>query len=260
MIDFPMESLAAERKRIFVNVETVSRFGRDIIESVYEYASTHNWDIIFDSRTLTEPLPQWFKDWDGDGIITRSGSRSVCRQLRERKLPLVELVGRSVTDDAEVTVDTRKMSEMVFRHFQERGFRHYAVFAFTDTWWVKRGKRVYAEVVKEAGFDCQVYHGPIQNESFIPQWTERERKRIIAWLRSLPKPCALFVLTDSQAVQILHICRLNEISVPHEIAIVSVENDNWLCSMVNPGLSSLDQNGRKIGLLAAELLSKRMEG
>ncbi|MDO5552623.1 MAG: DNA-binding transcriptional regulator [Planctomycetia bacterium] len=248
------------KRRIFVNVETVSHFGRDIIEGIIRFALENNWELGFESRTLAEPLPHWFRYWNGDGIISRSGSRKMLADLRAKNCPVVELTGTGPENEPEVAADRGRIAEMIFSHFFERGFREFAVYSYSDTWWSTLEKKCYVELLREHGFRCHTFRVPVRHAAIIPKWSEGDRVRLQNWLAGLPKPIAMYVVTDAQAVPLLQICRNLGIRVPDDLAVVSVENDEWLCNVTDPPLSSVDQNGKKIGWLAAELLRDRMNG
>lgn len=249
-----------DRKRVFVNVETVSHFGRDIVEGIIQFALEHEWEIDFEYRTLAEPLPSWFKHWSGDGIISRSGSRKIVQDLARKKCPRVELVGTDANDEPEVSADREEIARMIFSHFFERGFRHYAVFSFNDCWWSLLEKKCYIDLLQKHDIEVHTFKVRGDRRAILPKWSENDRARLKDWLLSLPKPVALYVVTDAQAVPVLQTCRSAGIAVPDDIAVVSVENDDWLCNITNPPLSSVDQNGRRIGYLAAKLMADRMEG
>jgi len=88
----------------------------------------------------------------------------------------------------------------------------------------------------------------------MPIWFEQDRPLIADWLKRLPKPIALFAVTDVHAKPILGICLAEGIAVPEDIAVVGAENDEWFCRLCQPPLSSVEENGRRIGLIAAQLL------
>ena len=52
----------------------------------------------------------------------------------------------------------------------------------------------------------------------------------------------------------IDVCGNGGISVPDEVAVIGVDNDNLLCELSNPPLSSVDLNGQQAGYLAATTL------
>jgi LacI family transcriptional regulator len=48
--------------------------------------------------------------------------------------------------------------------------------------------------------------------------------------------------------------------VPHDVAVIGVDNDSVICDLTDPSLSSIDQSARRIGYAAAEMLDRLMQG
>ena len=85
-----------------------------------------------------------------------------------------------------------------------------------------------------------------------------ERRRLAAWLRSLPKPCAVFAPSDVVAVAVLSAVRLASLRIPQDVAILGVDNDELLCGSSLPSLSSVMVDFENAGRIAARLLDARM--
>lgn len=81
-----------------------------------------------------------------------------------------------------------------------------------------------------------------------------------AWLHSLPKPVAVMAANDKRAHHVLEACRIHNIRVPWEVAVIGVDNDQLLCGLTSPPLSSVEQDAKRIGYEAAALLDRMMRG
>ena len=80
------------------------------------------------------------------------------------------------------------------------------------------------------------------------------------WLASLPQPVAVFACYDVLARRVIEACRDLVISVPHQMAVLGVDNDELLCRLTTPQLSSIIPDARGAGQLAAELLDRLLAG
>ena len=89
---------------------------------------------------------------------------------------------------------------------------------------------------------------------------EKEARRLRAWLARLPKPCGLMAANDSMAEIVLSICRLSNIAVPDEIAVVGVDDVESICENTTPTLSSVRPDFRQGGRFAARLLARKLHG
>ena len=87
-----------------------------------------------------------------------------------------------------------------------------------------------------------------------------EQGLIADWLKSLPKPVGLMVCNDDRGRQITETCNAVGLNVPDEISVVGVDNDNLVCELSSPPLSSIALSVERAGYEAAELLDKLMAG
>jgi LacI family transcriptional regulator len=65
---------------------------------------------------------------------------------------------------------------------------------------------------------------------------------------------------DEHGLDMLNACQRAGLRVPDEVAVVGVNNDEHICGLSNPPLSSIDVNPEYIGYEAAALLDRLMSG
>lgn len=80
------------------------------------------------------------------------------------------------------------------------------------------------------------------------------------WLTGVEKPAAVFAANDLQAQDVLLQCGDLGVSVPERVAVLGVDNDDFLCETLDPPLSSIIAPHRRAGRIAAEVLRRRMRG
>ena len=95
-------------------------------------------------------------------------------------------------------------------------------------------------VISEAAADCE------------------ETEMIRQTLSRLPRPAAIFVVRDRAALKIYDVCRRFRISIPEEVAILGVDNDELFCKTLPVRLSSILPNHEQIGFMAARELNRLM--
>jgi LacI family transcriptional regulator len=86
-----------------------------------------------------------------------------------------------------------------------------------------------------------------------------EQPRVIAWLKSLPKPVAVMACNDNRGRQILEAGHDANLEIPDELAVLGVDNDEMYCMLSNPPLSSVAMNLENAGYQAAEYLDTLMD-
>jgi LacI family transcriptional regulator len=144
-------------------------------------------------------------------------------------------------------------------HLLDRGFRRFAYCGYPRTpinGWAEERERAFAEQIKERGFPCWIYRGRHKTSR---EWASLQRS-LCAWLGSLPKPVGLMAANDNCARQVLEACRAGGLRVPEEVAVVGVDNDEMLCQLSSPLLTSIEQGAKRMGYQAAALLDRIMSG
>lgn len=82
---------------------------------------------------------------------------------------------------------------------------------------------------------------------------------VAPFLESLPKPCGIFAANDSLGEAALRVCATRGWAVPQDIAVIGVDNLDFICETTRPTLSSVCRNLEGDGRAAAELLAEWME-
>jgi LacI family transcriptional regulator len=116
----------------------------------------------------------------------------------------------------------------------------------------------FARALAEAGRDCSLYQ-PAAKPGRPDPWKSNDAG-IARWIETLPRPAGVLAAWDGCAVQILQVCRRIGVVVPDALAVLGVDNDELLCDLADPPLSSVATGFQEIGYRAAELLDRMMAG
>ena len=243
--------------RVAFLVETSNAYARALLRGMVGYIREHRpWSIYLAEHGRGDRPPAWLKGWDGDGIIARIENEEIARALKKVDVPMVDVsAARLLPELPWFETDDAAIARIVFDHLSERGFRHFAFCGDPRfNWSVWRGGH-FVRTVTEAGYDCATYK---------PQRLAADDEQVVsdigAWLETLPKPIGVMACYDLRGQQILDACRRRGIAVPDEVAVVGVDNDELLCALSDPPLSSVIPNASKTGYDAAALLDRMMRG
>ena len=231
-----------------------------LLKGISQYVRERDqWMIHIEDRGLL-PVPHLLaRGWQGDGIIARTPNQQFQNALNKCKCPVVELLRGDSRVDIEVHPDDYKVIEMCIEHFLERKITSVAFYAFGKCWWIKRRCNFFLDVAKR--FKINSYHfidDSSRKSDPKPEWEARYEKPLKKWLKSLPYRTGVIAVNDAQAVKVLDACRIQGINVPEQLAVMGIDNDENLCNLTTPTLSSLDMNVEIVGYKAAELLDWKM--
>ena len=86
------------------------------------------------------------------------------------------------------------------------------------------------------------------------------RNALLPWLKSLPKPAAVFASNDHCADIVLKACAQGGVRVPEDMLVLGVDDDPIFCIHTTPSLSSLHPDFEAEGYLAAQTLERFLSG
>ncbi len=241
-------------------IETSNEYCRGLLQGITAYVREHRpWSIYLPEQGRGAAPPGWLRRWRGDGIIARIETPPIARAVAAARLPAVDVsAARLLPGMPWVETDDEAFSRAAVDHLLQRGFRHLGFCGEPRFNWSKWRCEHFARMVEEAGAACYVYESTATAEK--PVSYQREHQRLMAWVRKLPKPVGVMACYDIKGQQLLDACRDAGIAVPEEVAVIGVDNDELLCSLAFPPLSSVIPNTHRTGYAAAALLSRMMAG
>jgi LacI family transcriptional regulator len=248
------------RPHVALIIETSLGSGRDILRGVARYVREHEpWALYHEPHGLEASVPQWLRRWNGDGIIARIQTRRIAQQLAASGIPVVDVLG--VVPELAfplVSVDNVAIARMAAEHLLERGFRRFGFFGIEGENWSEQRYAGFCAAV--APVQAQVPICRLPRDAKGRRSWERAEDDIARWIAALPKPAGVLICSDQRGSQFLEACRRAGVSVPNEIAVVSVDNDEPLCEVCLPPLSSVEPGHLNVGYQAAALLDSMLRG
>ena len=249
-------------KNIVLSLSSQTIAMRECMIGVLEYANTQrDWNLTIlpdplgkTVRGLTPRFVQNALRRSVDGVITGLTVRTAgFDALVNSGLPVV--LNNAPPDwvrppDAPIALvhnDDLAIGRQGARYFRSRGaFRAYGfVREFAKNFWGTYRCR---------GFDLELSRHASHPHVFNPA-----PATLADWLRDLPKPAAVMLSTDLMAEAVFNACRRLRLSVPNQVAILGVDNDELLCKSCRPALSSIQPDHTEMGRRAAEELHRLMK-
>jgi LacI family transcriptional regulator len=247
-----------QRPQVALLIETSNSYGRDLLHGIRDFWREHrSWSTYVPEHSRGQPPLQWLPTWRGDGIIARIENQAIAAAVARTGLPVVDVSSaRLIPGVPWVETDDAAISRMAAEHFLERGFRSFGYYSDERFNWSKWRREYFAAALARAGHKCSTYARTARQ---VSDW-QQDRSGICAWLQTLPKPVAVFACYDNSALQVLDACRTMDTAIPDEVAVLGVNNDELVCDLADPPLSSIAPNGRRAGYQAAVLLDRMMSG
>lgn len=238
-------------------VETSLASGRDMIRGIARYVREHEpWSIYFEPRSLEDEVPRWLEGWQGDGIIARLQNAEIANAVVGTGLPAVDVLGVVRRPELPLAhVDNGGIARLAADHFIRRGFRHFGFSGIDGVNWSDQRRDAFVAAVRDAGGTCLLHTLPDAAISW-----EAEQDHLAAWVQTLPHPSAVMACNDPRGQKVLEACRRSGVRVPHEVAVIGVDDDEPICFISDPPLSSIVPNHERVGYEAAALLDRALRG
>ena len=243
--------------RVALLIETSKAFGRGLLAGVGRFARLHGqWSTFVDERGLSDPIPDWVASGDFDGIIVRASRRETLEQVMGFGIPTVCLGEENPTSAISVMNDDEACAELAAQHLLERGFSNFGFLGHRGFVWSDVRRDHFLRALALVGRDCEVLEASIETTREAP-WYQR-RERLATWIAGLDKPVGILACYDAAARTILEVCRDLNLLVPEQVAVLGVDNDEVLCDLCDPPLTSVAPDTEAIGMRAAQLLHRLM--
>jgi LacI family transcriptional regulator len=245
--------------KVALLIETSNAYARGLLGGIQAYIREHRpWSVYLDEQSRGDQPPRWLKKWKGDGIIARIENPVIARAIAALGIPAVDLsAGRLLPDLPMLEIDEAAVGRIAADHFIERGFRHFAWCGDPRFVWSRLRGDAYESALKEAGHTVARYE-PASGTRRDDE--DAGLEALGQWLLSQPRPLAVFTCYDILGREVLDACRRFSIHVPDEVAVLGIDNDELLCSLAFPPLSSVTPNARRTGYEAGAVLEKLMAG
>lgn len=247
-------SLDARRAfRVAVCIDTRDGPGRDRLAGVYKFAMQQKWQLSL-IRQDDDLHLRLLHGTRFDGAITfdrRAAlyqllhtQRTVCIEASAAPLPLAR---------GAVFVDDDHISRLAHDHLAEAGFEHFAYCGV-------RGAHV--SVLRGERFAVHARRSQSEAGIFQDNYGDGQADLggLVAWLKRLPKPVGILAFDDRMAMRVMAACRQAKLAIPAEVGVLGLGNDELLCELTEPALSSVALPTHEVGRRAAEMLAEVLAG
>jgi LacI family transcriptional regulator len=197
---------------------------------------------------------KWAKRWNVDAIIAQIDELDL-DELKNLNIPIViQNNKKRIPGVVNLTGDYMALGAMAAEYFMGMGYENFAYYGTGRTVWSRERYEGYIRRLESAGHSVYTFWEENDN---MEEWVHNI-EAIGSWLKSLPKNTAIFACNDYHALRISETCRFIGIAVPDEIAILGVDNDELLCNISTPPLSSMVIDAEKGGYVVGKVIDEML--
>jgi LacI family transcriptional regulator len=251
----------ARLKRVALIVESQVAPRRMMLTGVARYLQEHEpWQIYLKPFGVEKSLADWLVEWQGDGIIAAVNDPD-SYVVTGRGIPVVDVIGVLQHERVPlVHTNDRSVGRLGAEHLLERGFRSFGFVEYGKQFWSTDRRDGFIATLAPKGLSADVHSLPLPAARGGPAIYEQQQDELCGWLDRLPKPVGIMTTNDLTGQQVLEACQRLRINVPEQVAVVGADNDEPICRICSPPLSSVIINDHQRGYEAAALLDRMMAG
>ena len=247
-------------------VESSRASGRALLCGIAKCAHHYGpWSLYWEPGGLEKAWPK-LKALGVDGIILRDVDK--LEEVAALRIPAV-VIGHSkaeIPNMVNVVTDSAGIGRIGAEHLLSCGFRHFAFCGYSALpqttsrqsalTWSDLREKYFSEHIRSAGYEV---YSHIAMPRAAHTW-RKERQRMAAWLRSLPKPVGLMACNDDCGEHVIEASKLANLSVPDTVSVLGADNDEVVCGLSDPPLSSVAIHFERAGYEAARVLFRMFRG
>ncbi|MBO7167063.1 MAG: substrate-binding domain-containing protein [Kiritimatiellae bacterium] len=236
-------------KTILFFQSTISKSWREKLKGVIMFAQEQNWFVQVVSKSATEKeIRQAIKEWSPTGcLIDRGMNYGIAKDKFFKRIPTVYLDQEPSHPSHSrpcLLHDSGATASLAISSLFSRGCKSYAYIGTgTNLYWDRARFIQFKKETQARGATL----------SLLPH--DGLKKAII----DLPKPCGILGANDEFAMKAFHAARSAGLSIPDDVAIVGIDNDEIYCESVTPGLTSVEPDFKGAGYRLAQMLADEIE-
>lgn len=210
---------------------------------------------LIDANRPFSELLELLEQWRPAGLITQWQAGRT-EELVAKGLPtVVTTADVTIPGVGSVDVDDVAVGTNAARHFLASGLRTFA-FLGNGMPYSEQRLKGFRDALRAERADCVALTvEPSRHQQSVEYWRDADSD-LREWICALPKPVGVFAVHDPYGRILAEVCRENHISVPEQVAIVGADNDELICRLTHPPLSSVHISWEKIGFETARVMEQ----
>ncbi|MGN6727286.1 MAG: substrate-binding domain-containing protein [Tepidisphaeraceae bacterium] len=250
-----------KRPTVAIIVDGVTGFGRAVLRGVMRHANLQRKWLLHEELThAASPVEAWPKF---DGIIIAGVDQSVAAAAMAHCANTIQCSGSADPSQSPVVcLDDYAAGVMAAEHLLASRLKHFGFVGYTVRGAVSANRYAgFYNTVTGRGFGCHEPGLGWLTGSLRPFGTSRDHwPMLLQWVKQLPKPIGIMAVDDWAAHDLAALCVEANISVPDQVAIIGVNNDDLLCDSAWPPLSSIEADYSRAGYIAAGMMERLLAG
>ena len=245
--------MQVEHRRVALLLNLQIGYCRRVVTGIAAYAARRNW--LLEEMPANHDAESRLMLSQPYGIIGHVLDTPVAEMLVRAGRPVVS-ISSTITDlpFPTIDVDHHSVGRLAAEHLLELGYRTFAFLGSATAGFSLEREIGFSEELSNHGFAVESHHAEYVLRPPFDRYTVGAEEKTKLWLENLPKPVGVLCSNDEHARMLSFLCQSSRIPVPQDVALLGVDNDETICNLCFPPISSVDNPAEEIGYRAADLL------
>lgn len=253
-----MSTIPRPGRSVAVCIDTRDGAGRSRLHGVAQYVRGRGWRMML-VRRGGRAAAQEVARLRPDGLVAYIADRWLLEAARRLGIPLVDTALGETPVGLTVSIDNDAVARLAAEHLVQAGLRHFGYCGVAGRIASEQRRASFAAALAVVA-PTSTAGGPLPSFSEPVAEGEAALGPMMRWLRRLPKPAGLLVFDDKLGERVLTACRWARLAVPQQVAVLGIGDDELMCEVSWPTLSSVRLPTPRLGFEAARLLAAAMAG
>ncbi|MFA6871246.1 MAG: DNA-binding transcriptional regulator [Bacteroidaceae bacterium] len=250
--------------RLILLTDFTELYAYELLRGILHYAKEHQepWVVSRMPSSLKERLGiagviDWALRWQADAIIGQFNEQDAVEEFARHGIVAIAQDYKSRFQSIpNITSDYCAAGKMAAEYFLNRGFKNFAFCGYHHVVWSEERCQGFKERILAEGGNCS--YSEYKNQQLEDLWFYDSQK-LNQWLSALPLPVAIFVCGDNQGNKVSEACRIANLKLPEEVSVLGVDDDDTICTLADPQLSSIHMNVANAGYETAKRIKEQLE-
>ena len=249
--------------RLLFITDFTEQFAYRFLSGIFNYSQrTEQWVVCkmppsYMRQLGIEGVVSWAKTWNADVVIGQFEPDDDVTLFRKNGIiAIAQDYVVKFSQIPNVTADYDLTGKMAAEHFLSKGFENFAFFGYKGVCWSDERYLGFVRRLAQSGYgeNVHLYDGQqIDNLWYYDQTSLHE------WLMSLPKPIAVMACDDNQGNILIQACHVCGLKIPFDVAVIGVDNDEILCNMSEPAMSTINVDIERGGYDTAAMVDRMVK-
>ena len=249
--------------RLILMTDFSESYANKLLKGIMRYSHDHDpWVVckmplsLRDNGRMDEVV-KFAEDWNADAIIGQFlPNDDVDAFGRHGIIAIAQDYQQKFSTISNISGDYAASGRICADYLIKKRVRNFGFFGLKGMVWSDERRDSFISEIQSRVQDATI--SIFENRDISATWWY-DLEELEEWLSDLPKPAAVLTCDDNRAFYIIEAARLSgrdNMRIPDDIMVLGIDNDEFLCQMCSPQLSSLNQDTEEAGYNTAQFIDE----